>query len=77
MLQLKHQLTCLTWNGRQNYDSRMLNLCIFSLQIPFARSKTHLTEVVEKVCKNFEDYAQVTILSVVVCGQRPTDLVIT
>ena len=29
-------------------------------QIPYARSNEHLSEVVDTVCKNFEDYAQAT-----------------
>ena len=28
------------------------------MKIPFARSQEHLTEVVDNVCKGFEDYAQ-------------------
>merc|ERR1712227_904569 len=28
--------------------------------IPYARSNEHLSEVVDTVCKNFEDYAQAT-----------------
>ncbi len=31
----------------------------FCFQIPFARSQQHLMELVDKVCENFEDYAQV------------------
>ena len=27
-------------------------------QIPYARSQTHLIELTENICKNFEDYAQ-------------------
>ena len=29
-------------------------------QIPYARSNEHLSEIVDTVCKNFEDYAQAT-----------------
>ena len=34
------------------------SFCLF--QIPYARSNEHLSEVVDTVCKNFEDYAQAT-----------------
>ena len=33
-----------------------VNFC--PLQIPYARSQEHLSEVVDNVCKGFEDYAQ-------------------
>ena len=36
------------------------NLVSVSFQIPYARSNEHLSEVVDTVCKNFEDYAQAT-----------------
>lgn len=43
-----------TWrlNGGGDQEGRRL--------IPFARSNEHLSEVVDTVCKGFEDYAQAT-----------------
>ena len=30
----------------------------FLFQVPFARSQIHLLELTEKICENFEEYAQ-------------------
>ena len=33
---------------------------MFFVQIPFARSLVHLMDLSDKVCENFDDYAQAT-----------------
>ena len=39
---------------------KVLKVNPLTYQIPYARSNEHLSEVVDTVCKNFEDYAQAT-----------------
>ena len=39
-----------------NFTKKSFSLCL--LQIPYARSEYHLDEVIETVCKEFEEYAQ-------------------
>ena len=49
--------------GRKLVGVHCLYVLKFDLptcQIPYARSNEHLSEVVDTVCKNFEDYAQAT-----------------
>ena len=37
---------------------KVTKLLRFLFQVPFARSQIHLLELTEKICENFEEYAQ-------------------
>ena len=50
-------------NLKNNSKTKSLIFSYLFFQIPFARSQIHLMELVDRVCKNFEDYAQVQTFS--------------